>query len=105
MKTELVHKVIWVSLCLLIFVSKVDAGSLRDINNILLAEQNIREDNPQLGQLVETFLKNQKRVVDFQSSGLDNNEYLRLIRTEAIIINGKTFSLIILISRKTMNLL
>ena len=29
----------------------------------------------------------------------------RLIRTEAIIINGKTFSLIILISRKTMNLL
>ena len=82
MKTELVHKVIWVSLCLLIFVSKVDAGSLRDINNILLAEQNIREDNPQLGQLVETFLKNQKRVVDFQSSGLDNNEYLRLIECQ-----------------------
>lgn len=82
MKTELIHKVIWSSLCLLILVSKVDAGPLRDINNILLTEQNIREDNPQLGQLVETFLKNQKRVVDFQSSGLDNNEYLRLIECQ-----------------------
>ena len=82
MKTELLHKIIWGSLCLLIFASKVDAGSLRDINNIILAEQNIREDNPQLGQLVETFLKNQKRVVDFQSSGLDNNEYLRLIECQ-----------------------
>lgn len=57
MKTELVHKVIWGSLCLLIFVSKVDAGSLRDINNILLAEQNIREDNPSIRAVGRNFFE------------------------------------------------
>lgn len=57
MKTELLYKIIWGSLCLLIFASKVDAASLRDINNMLLAEQNIREDNPQLGQLVGNFFE------------------------------------------------
>lgn len=79
---ELIRKISLVCISLLICVSTVNAGALRDAKNILPAGQDIREDNVQLGKLVEAFLKNQKRVLDFQSSGLDNNEYLRLIECQ-----------------------
>lgn len=82
MKIEFVHKTVLSCIWLLVFISTVNAGAIRDTKNILLAEQDIRDDNAHLGQLVESFLKNQKRVLDFQSSGLDNKEYLRLIECQ-----------------------
>lgn len=66
-------------LCLLLFIPMVYAVPLREVKNILPPKQTILKNNVQLGQLVEVFLKNQKKAVGFRPSGMENHEYLKLI--------------------------
>lgn len=82
MRKEWIRKVGWVVLCLLVCVTVASAQSLREVKNILPMQPDISKDNPQLGQLVDAFLENQQCVSDFSSSGLDNNEYLRLMESQ-----------------------
>ena len=72
-------KVSLCSLFVLAFLLKVNASTLRNVNNILPISHNINEDNVQIGQLIDTFLENQMGILDFIPTGIDNVEYLKLI--------------------------
>lgn len=69
---------------LLIAVSVMKASTLRNMHNILpeTVELNIAQDNGQMGELVEAFLKRQKKKINFTTTGLNNIEYLRQIERQ-----------------------
>lgn len=77
MKTRILFIILILYYCSL--YSQIKASSAREVNNIIIKEQYLKQDNAQLGALIDAFLRNQQNVSNFIPTGISNQEYLKQI--------------------------